>query len=300
MTMKHKNEKTSRKVLQALTFGLFCAAAGFLGLVLFSGQGAFAQGKTYVGWAQCGSCHEDHNARVLKTRHKVLFLKETANAKTGCEACHGPASLHLETPGEEIVKFKEIPAKEANKICLACHSSKEGKGWNAGAHNKNNVSCITCHNPHKETDKFLKESKIKTCTNCHVEKKGQVSMPSKHPVKEGKVACSDCHNPHGNTKTEAKDMKQACVKCHAEKRGPFAFEHRPASEDCLSCHSPHGTANQSLLVLKQPVLCLQCHGPQDVGTVTSFHDLSQSQYRTCTGCHQDIHGSNTSDKFLKQ
>lgn len=270
------------------------AVFGFAGL--FMSHHVFAQNgnKQYAGWEQCGTCHEDENAKVLKTRHKVLFLKGTPDAKTGCEACHGPASLHLETPGEEIIKFKEIPAKEANKICLKCHSSKEAKGWNASRHNKNGLSCVSCHNPHKQTEKLLKESKVKTCTNCHLEKKGQASMPSRHPVKEGKVVCSGCHNPHGNTKLAGKDMKNACVKCHPEKRGPFAYEHRPAAQNCQSCHNPHGTVNQSLLVLKQPVLCLQCHE-----NTPFFHDISTSQYKKCTSCHQDIHGSNSSKRYLK-
>lgn len=257
-----------------------------------------AQEKSYIGWAQCVTCHEGYDAKVFKTRHKVLFTTEDVNAQTGCESCHGPGSAHLQTPGEEILKFDAATAKEANKICLKCHSGKEAKGWNAGQHNKNGLSCVTCHNIHKQTPKQLKKSKVETCTQCHVEKKGQVSMPSRHPVKEGKVTCTDCHNPHGNTKLAVKEMSLSCVKCHQEKRGPFIYEHRPAAEDCLTCHNPHGTPNQSLLVLKQPIVCLQCH-ENTVSNNISFHDISQSQYKKCTGCHQDIHGSNTSSKYLK-
>lgn len=296
---KIKAKKTVKEVFSIVPVLCVLSALFVSGAFFYQKVSAQAE-KSYVGWTQCVTCHEGVDAKFSKTRHKALFSDETAGAKSGCESCHGPGSAHLDNPGEEIVKFKDAPAKEANKACLTCHSAKQAKGWNASKHNKNGLSCVSCHNPHNATEKLLKESKVKTCTNCHVEKKGQASMPSRHPVKEGKVACTDCHNPHGNTKTAASEAKGVCVKCHAEKRGPFAFEHRPATEDCLSCHNPHGTVNQSLLVLKQPVLCLQCHGPQDVGAVVSFHDLSQTIYKKCTGCHEDIHGSNTSDKYLKQ
>ncbi len=299
MAMKQKIIQTQKAKNEVFRWTVCFVSMFFLVAFLIHLNVSAQIEKTYVGWTQCVTCHEGYDAKFAKTRHKVLFTSEAAGAKSGCESCHGPGSAHLQTPGEEILKFGVATAKEANTACLKCHSGKESKGWNASQHNKNGLSCVSCHNPHNATDKLLRESKLKTCTNCHVEKKGQVSMPSRHPVKEGKVTCTDCHNPHGNSKLVVKETKATCVKCHQEKRGPFAFEHRPATEDCLTCHNPHGTVNRNLLVLKQPTLCLQCHGPQDVGTVVSFHDLSQSKYKTCTNCHEDIHGSNTSDKFLK-
>lgn len=297
MLKNHKQVIGTRNV--KLGSVVFLSAFIFCVLGLFFHRYVSAETKQYVGWTQCATCHEGYDAKVIKTRHKVLFLSEAVNDKTGCESCHGPGSAHLDNPGEEILKFGEAPAKEANKACLTCHSGKEAKGWNASQHNKNGLACVSCHTIHQEKPKLLKKSKVETCVECHVEKKGQASMPSHHPVKEGKVTCTDCHNPHSNTKLAMKEMSSACVNCHQEKRGPFIYEHRPAVEDCLSCHNPHGTPNQSLLVLKQPIVCLQCHGPQDIGTAVSFHDISQSQYKKCTGCHQDIHGSNTSSKYLK-
>ena len=48
------------------------------------------------------------------------------------------------------------------------------------------------------------------------------------------MVCSDCHDPHGQ---ETGNLKEAtinllCYKCHAEKQGPFAFEHPPVRENC--------------------------------------------------------------------
>ena len=64
------------------------------------------------------------------------------------------------------------------------------------------------------------------------------------------MVCSDCHNPHGSV-TEAllkKDsINDVCYTCHAEKRGPFLFEHAPVRENCDNCHNPHGSVNEFLL-----------------------------------------------------
>jgi DmsE family decaheme c-type cytochrome len=81
------------------------------------------------------------------------------------------------------------------------------------------------------------------------------------PVREGKIVCSNCHNPHGSA-TEALlreySINDNCYKCHAEKRGPFLFEHAPVRENCLSY--PHGTTNEYLLKVSRPRLCAECHG----------------------------------------
>ena len=83
------------------------------------------------------------------------------------------------------------------------------------------------------------------------------------PLREGKMVCSDCHNPHGST-TEAllkTDLiNDTCYKCHAEKRGPFLFEHLPVRENCASCHDPHGSVNEFMLKMSRPRLCAECHG----------------------------------------
>jgi predicted CXXCH cytochrome family protein len=54
-------------------------------------------------------------------------------------------------------------------------------------------------------------------------------------------------------------INDTCYQCHAEKRGPFLFEHAPVRENCLNCHTPHGSNQNTLLVAPIPFLCQQCH-----------------------------------------
>jgi len=71
------------------------------------------------------------------------------------------------------------------------------------------------------------------------------------PLPEGAMSCDDCHNPHGSLTSpllKTNTVNETCYQCHAEKRGPFLFEHAPVRESCLNCHTPHGSNQATLLV----------------------------------------------------
>jgi DmsE family decaheme c-type cytochrome len=134
-------------------------------------------------------------------------------------------------------------------------------------------------------------------------------------VREGKMACASCHNPHDGGREKmlkADQVNELCYQCHAEKRGPFAFEHAPVREDCVSCHEPHGTNHPRLTLQKLPNLCWNCHftgsghfgsgdsfatekaGNQRVAPVTGYPTVnSRFVERSCKNCHVNLHGSNS-------
>lgn len=146
-------------------------------------------------------------------------------------------------------------------------------------------------------------------------------MPFKHRVNEGFMNCTDCHNPHGTFAPtwrmadrpslvhQAPANEEACLKCHTDKRGPFAFEHPPVRvEGCEMCHSPHGSTNSRLL--RRPVvftLCLECHNGagtfgrtlSGVPSLSRAHNMLDPKYQNCTNCHVRIHGSNSDPLFLR-
>ncbi len=90
------------------------------------------------------------------------------------------------------------------------------------------------------------------------------------------MICSDCHNPHGSAgpKLVKRDpVLGTYFKSHAEKRGPFIWNHQPVTENCALCHNPHGTNGANLLKLRPPMLCQQCHEPTGHrGSVPTFVD----------------------------
>ena len=99
---------------------------------------------------------------------------------------------------------------------------------------------------------MLKSSEPQLCVSCHAEVKPDFNKPFHHKVLEGVMKCSDCHNPHGGFELKqtrlATGADAACIKCHADKQGPFTYEHAPLkTEGCSACHTPHGSSNPRLL-----------------------------------------------------
>lgn len=268
--------------------------------------------SSYVGVDTCKTCHEPIYKSFEATPHwKTVIGRRDGGAK-GCEACHGPGKDHVEGGGDtsKIFRFGSADPKEASQRCLACHEyGAEHANFSRSEHSLNGVSCVACHSPHhaKEAQYLLVQKQPGLCFSCHTESKQDFQRPFRHRVEQGLVQCSDCHNEHGGflskqlRSTAAQD--QVCFKCHADKAGPFTFEHEPVkTEGCQACHSPHGSTNPRLLKRAQiNLLCLECHTlVQDKGAAAlpSFHNQSQ-KYSACTLCHPTIHGSNFDRAFMK-
>lgn len=272
---------------------------------------ASVDASQHVGSDTCKTCHEGIYKNFETTPHWKTTLKGAGEAQ-GCEDCHGPGKAHAEGGGDKskIFTFSGAEPAEISKHCLSCHEyGEEHANFDRSQHNANSVSCTSCHSAHhaREGQYLLVQKQPGLCYSCHTETKQDFSKPFRHRVDQGLVQCTDCHNQHGGflTKqlrsTAAQD--QVCFKCHADKAGPFSFEHEPVkTEGCAACHSPHGSTNPRLLKRAQVnLLCLECHTlTQDSGTpaIPSFHNQSQ-KYSACTLCHTTIHGSNFDRFFMK-
>ncbi len=264
------------------------------------------------GPLDCLRCHNYPPVNlILQTPMGVKGDPRTPMGQNGCASCHGASLEHMQKNGavEPAVVFKgphASPVKVRIEVCLSCHQGGARMQWQtASAHAKNDVACDTCHNPHAKKDPMrVRTEQPQICFTCHVEQRVQANRPSHHPIIEGKVICSDCHNPHGSNseKMLVKDrVTDTCYKCHADKRGPFLYEHAPVREDCTLCHTPHGSTQDRLLKIRLPYLCQECHD-------TSHHSGSpyngatfpgglapavQNAFRSCENCHSQIHGSNS-------
>jgi DmsE family decaheme c-type cytochrome len=93
-------------------------------------------------------------------------------------------------------------------------------------------------------------------------------------------------------------INETCYSCHAEKAGPFLWEHPPVREDCMTCHNAHGSNNVDMLKIRAPRLCQQCHNAP-FHPSEAFANLADRRVlgRSCVGCHANIHGSNHPSGF---
>jgi DmsE family decaheme c-type cytochrome len=271
-------------------------------LLFGAGAARAAETATEVGATVCAGCHADRAEAFKKSWHgrKMEAVKKIPFEKS-CESCHGPGSLHAAAAGD-----KTNPGFETTKIsaasndrCLSCHNQREVINWGVSAHKQQGLACAQCHKIH-ETEGAPKPTDSEGCMNCHKKKRMEANLPSHHPVIEGKLECFDCHNPHGGEfrNLRAETTRELCVKCHAEKAGPFAQEHPPVAEDCTICHKPHGSIEANLLKQSQPYLCLTCHKAAHTdsasGKLTNAFQTPGGkgllEHITCTNCHDKIHG----------
>jgi DmsE family decaheme c-type cytochrome len=286
------------------------------------------------GDAVCTQCHDETEIypvlAIGKTRHGVMADSRTPT----CTTCHGESKSHLNIPKGEKERPKpdllfgmrpSVPAElqveryfglfgkntitpvaERNAPCLECHQGDKRIHWAGSAHDAADVACTSCHQIHTTHDRARdKHAQTEMCFACHKQTRAEINRPSRHPIREGNIACSDCHNPHGTAgeKLLVRDnVNDTCYTCHMEKRGPFVRGHQPVSENCSICHNPHGTANPSLLRVRQPFLCQQCHEPTghrgnlpsltDVGGGIGLSTSANLSARGCLNCHTNIHGTN--------
>jgi len=272
----------------------------------------------YAGSESCQPCHEEIYSSFRKNAHAFLEAdKGRGWAGRACESCHGPGAKHVESlAAADIRNPAKLAPLEADKSCLECHRHQATQvGRIRGSHARNLVACIQCHPIHgteKVTLSPHPAARINAqCADCHADVWTSFQRPHSHRLAQGAMSCVDCHNPHGGALIRnmrvAGANEPGCLRCHGDKRGPFAFEHAPVRlEGCQSCHEPHGSVNPRMLVRHETSrLCLECHaklpGAQGAlgGIPGGFHDLASPRFRNCTVCHIKIHGSQVNRDFLR-
>jgi len=280
---------------------------------LFTTQATAA--SEFVGGDICVECHKDVSDSFWTTTHGRKVNPRSPAARQSCEHCHGPASSHLDADTKEAARAAiksygrkgSVPVAKQSDTCMECHQ-RGREYWDASTHKGKGLSCTSCHEIHGGNDANLaKANATDLCITCHLDIKADLQKFSHHPIREGKVGCTDCHNPHGTSSDKnikANILNETCYECHAEKRGPFLWEHAPVQENCTTCHSPHGSNYDKLLVAKRPFLCQRCHSnSRHPGTLYALNPAtnenpiytvgsSRVYSRGCQNCHSTIHGSN--------
>jgi DmsE family decaheme c-type cytochrome len=216
-----------------------------------------------------------------------------------------------------MLRFAVAKPDDVNAACTTCHTKGEHALWDGSQHEARGVSCVSCHSVHhsKSEIKLLKtESQRELCATCHRDKIAKLDRSGHMPVREGKMTCTSCHNVHGTTNVrllrKGDSPAEMCTSCHADKRGPYLWEHAPVRDGCTTCHDAHGSSNERMLVTKLPLLCQRCHvHTRHPSTIydslligpTTPAPSSRVYGRSCVTCHAAIHGSNhpTGQRFIR-
>jgi predicted CXXCH cytochrome family protein len=289
--------------------------------------------------AEATEFHKTPHANLADARSSQAMNCETCHGAGQAhseaeEAAHGDDA---KTVAANLLIFSFHGTVQANTArCLTCHTA--ARGQQAFAHSQHagaGVSCQSCHATHMvetvrpttagtprlaqaalftvpqlpaETrwlrESLLKDSQPNLCYTCHAAERAQFAQPFHHRVPEGSMKCTDCHSVHGseNRASLSQPAWETCTTCHADKHGPFLFEHAAVKvEGCAICHTPHGSVSRFLLARRESrFLCLQCHGDTHSDIAGVPHSRLGFQTRgDCTRCHTAVHGSNFNQYFLE-
>lgn len=173
-------------------------------------------GATYAGSKSCEDCHEPITRRFATADHARLSAVGKNALDIGCESCHGPGSLHVESGGElrTIINPKKNP-----EACFGCHLDKRGQFNLPHAHPvlAGKVACVDCHHPHEGAGwggGAARQAHHEGCIQCHPAQRGPYAFEHE-AMREG---CTTCHNPHGTVNAKMLTSRNAnlCLKCHVQ------------------------------------------------------------------------------------
>lgn len=271
----------------------------------------------------CRNCHRDKFDALAGNPHAVLDeddWRERTGRTPGCNNCHRDAAEHIGAGGGtgNVFAFDDEPPAAQTAVCMGCHADSHTQ-FDRSAHAQAGLTCSDCHSQHSAQSPaaLLRElpdmielagrigPASRLCLDCHNDQLAAFELNERHRLAEGALECTSCHDPHASaSRTLLGGFKQSqCAECHADKDGPFVYEHAASRVDgCTACHAPHGSPNRHMLAHQNVAeQCYSCHA-----AVPQFHfgfsPVAPPRFgldTQCTNCHSAIHGSNFDVSFLK-
>ena len=248
-------------------------------------------------------CADCHSTGLRKNYDPVAdrFQTRWAEINVGCEACHGPASNHVEwAKSKGTSKSSEY---DGSKGLIARLDERRGIAWHLDATSGNALRsqprttereinvCAQCHARRGQIaegyeagkpflDYYLPALMTNPLYHADGQQRGEVynwgSFLQSKMYASG-VTCSDCHNPHsGKLRAEGNAV---CATCHLPgKYDTAAHHHHPggAGATCAGCHMPTTTymvvdpRHDHSLRIPRPDLSLKLGTPN-----------------ACNGCHMN-------------
>jgi tetratricopeptide (TPR) repeat protein len=234
----------------------------------------------------CAECHST-DLRSNFNPKSLQYHTTFSEIDVSCEACHGPASLHVELATEKslfwdrrhgygLAKLKGENAEPQLQACAPCHSrrSQLTDAFHAG-----DTFCDHFNLELLRDDTYFADGQIKDEVYVY----GSFIQSRMY---HKNIRCTDCHDPHS---LKLKHSGNAtCTSCHQHAAGkydvPSHHHHKPGTPGsmCVDCHMPERTymdvdprRDHSLRVprpdlsvkLGTPNACSGCHVADRLDTI---------------------------------
>lgn len=231
----------------------------------------------------CGKCHTTGYQPNGKQDKLEGLVGTWAEASVGCEACHGPGSLHMANPYATPLKIDR-----SSEACGECHNSgdltqvaaengfiAQQAQYNEMFQSKHLVlQCSMCHNPHQGVVQLRQEKAATTtrttCENCHY----QEAQNQKYIVHKS-FGCLSCHMPRLGKNAVADlarftgDGRAHLMAINPAQVGQFSADGTTSLSEisldyaCKSCHIPDGGMAKSEEALLQMATNYHAAPPQE-------------------------------------
>ena len=188
----------------------------------------------------CAECHStdlQKNYQVTTNEYHTTF----SEIDVSCEACHGPASLHVELANERslfwdrnhgygLAKLKSVSNVPQVQACAPCHSRRGNvkEGYQPGCNFDDYYSLQLLTYPVYQVDGQIRDEDYVYGS----------FLQSK--MYHNGIRCTDCHDPHSAKLIHTGN--QVCTSCHQHSGGKYDSEnhhhHKMGTEGaaCINCH----------------------------------------------------------------
>ncbi|QZB00729.1 tetratricopeptide repeat protein [Pseudomonas mandelii] len=226
---------------------------------LYPGQGV--NFKNPLHWSKpsqnanfmCVECHTTGYKRNFDAA-KNTFDSQWNSLGVGCQACHGPASNHLEWTAKKgdlihagfAVDLKDKDATVEIETCARCHSRRAplGDGYTVGKRLMDDYLPSPLTRELYALDGKIKDEVFEhgsfaqskmldkgvRCSNCHNPHSTELKAP-------GNGVCLQCHNTAGKTSVTGVDGKGLQAKNYDSIEHTRHTPGQPGSQ-CVDCHMP--------------------------------------------------------------
>lgn len=226
---------------------------------LYPGQGV--NFKNPLHWSKpsqnanfmCVECHTTGFKRNFDASSNT-FNSHWNSLGVGCQACHGPASNHLEWTQKKTylihqgfdVDLKDKNATVEIETCARCHARRAplGDGYTVGKRLMDDYLPSTLTRELYALDGKIKDEVFEhgsflqskmfdkgvRCSDCHNPHSSELKAP-------GNAVCLQCHNTAGKTSVEGVDGKGLQAKNYDSIEHTRHAMGQPGSQ-CVDCHMP--------------------------------------------------------------
>jgi hypothetical protein len=198
----------------------------------------------------CISCHSGL-PQPVPHRQGLFEDPPFREMSIGCENCHGPGELHVEslkagkTPGGRIdptiVNPADLPPWLTDNVCMKCHQGGDTRVLQPGM----SYSDFHPGTPLNDTVAvfavpFTAEQPPESPLLQHYE---LMILSKCYRASGGKLHCLTCHDPHDQSPTSEAPAyyRKKCFFCHTDKSCTLSLAVRlqqHPSDNCIGCHMP--------------------------------------------------------------